>query len=443
MEVNYRRDRNHSYMILSGMEMEAVDTSAYPFRMITANRLENFLECSLHIMDQKPLFYFEITSRQSLKVILETQNLGYEELRSILESLLSAMQELGRYLLDSGGILLDPEVIYRNPDSSKVQFAFLPGYSQDFSREFQFLAEFLLTKINHQDKKAVILGYGLYRKVTEEEMSEKLLREVLYLTEEAQDEGEEAEEEPKAASPSEDFSRENLVEDEFDREREEILEQLFSEEKKAASRTEMVKNILAAAGILILVVSIPAVKWFSLSTGWYVFITLIVAVVFIIDAVIRHRTGKQKSYRNFRQSEEAADGNERNEIFPDQNTELPTAEEDEEYGETVILQAPLPETGARLVPVSPVTFPVLLLGQNGMKLIGKMERAADLVIPAETVSRIHARVQYLNECWQIQDLNSRNGTFINGRALQGEEWHEMEEGEEVSFADVIYRFQLK
>lgn len=132
MEVSYRRDGNHSFMVLSGIE--SVDTSAYPFRMITANKLEHFLECRIHMMDQRPLFYFDITSRQSLAVYLEAQNPGYEELRGLLESLLKALRELGRYLLDGSGILLNPEFIYR--DENRLQFLYLPGYRQEKERAF-------------------------------------------------------------------------------------------------------------------------------------------------------------------------------------------------------------------------------------------------------------------------------------------------------------------
>lgn len=42
--------------------------------------------------------------------------------------------------------------------------------------------------MNHADKKAVILGYGMYRRAIDEELSEQMLQEILYLTEEASEE---------------------------------------------------------------------------------------------------------------------------------------------------------------------------------------------------------------------------------------------------------------
>lgn len=424
MEVSYRRDGNHSFMVLSGIE--SVDTSAYPFRMITANKLEHFLECRIHMMDQRPLFYFDITSRQSLAVYLEAQNPGYEELRGLLESLLKALRELGRYLLDGSGILLNPEFIYR--DENRLQFLYLPGYRQEKERGFRELAEFLLPKMNHADKKAVILGYGMYRRAIDEELSEQMLQEILYLTEEAS-------EEVKSEEP-EDFSQEI----EKDREREELLDSLFSEEEEEVKipYLKIARNILESVSVGLLLLCIAAVKWFSLSVGWYLVITALLALLLAADAFL-HRKIKAEQQEEKILSEEPAKPEE---LFEPEREEIKSTPLDDTSEETVILQMPTVEADARLVPVSPVTFPVLPLN-GGMKLIGKMEQTSDLLIPAETISRIHARIQYLEGRWQLQDLNSRNGTFVNGRALEGEEWYSLEPGDEISFADIIYRFRQK
>lgn len=45
---------------------------------------------------------------------------------------------------------------------------------------------------------------------------------------------------------------------------------------------------------------------------------------------------------------------------------------------------------------------------------------ADLVIDDASVSRAHARIGYDGARWSIQDLGSRNGTYVDGRRLHGE-----------------------
>ena len=38
-----------------------------------------------------------------------------------------------------------------------------------------------------------------------------------------------------------------------------------------------------------------------------------------------------------------------------------------------------------------------------------------MIVPAETVSRRHARLIFRDGGWILQDLNSTNGTRLNGR----------------------------
>jgi FHA domain-containing protein len=49
--------------------------------------------------------------------------------------------------------------------------------------------------------------------------------------------------------------------------------------------------------------------------------------------------------------------------------------------------------------------------------IGSSE-AADIVVADSSVSRVHALLERLAGSWFVQDLGSRNGTFVNGERVQ-------------------------
>ncbi len=56
--------------------------------------------------------------------------------------------------------------------------------------------------------------------------------------------------------------------------------------------------------------------------------------------------------------------------------------------------------------------------QQGGLIFGREPEAADLVISSSSVSRRHARIFFSdNDLW-IEDLNSTNGTFLNGNSLE-------------------------
>lgn len=74
--------------------------------------------------------------------------------------------------------------------------------------------------------------------------------------------------------------------------------------------------------------------------------------------------------------------------------------------------------------------------------IGKKENSMDLVINEDTISRIHAKFTLEKSGCYLEDLNSTNGTFINGNRLPEGVRRKLEEGDVVAFAERKYVFEL-
>ena len=67
-------------------------------------------------------------------------------------------------------------------------------------------------------------------------------------------------------------------------------------------------------------------------------------------------------------------------------------------------------------------------------LIGRGSEC-DIVLPERQVSRMHARVRSEGDRFFIEDLDSKNGTFINGQQLKGE--RELRDGDEIELAGAV------
>jgi hypothetical protein len=64
-------------------------------------------------------------------------------------------------------------------------------------------------------------------------------------------------------------------------------------------------------------------------------------------------------------------------------------------------------------------------------VIGRDERC-DVVIPDRQVSRQHASISLRGDGYILKDLGSKNGTFVNGRELNGP--HTLQDGDEIQIA---------
>lgn len=63
----------------------------------------------------------------------------------------------------------------------------------------------------------------------------------------------------------------------------------------------------------------------------------------------------------------------------------------------------------------------ILFGENNLLTIGR-DKENDIVVDAPTISRFHAQVERVGQRYRVRDLRSSNGTFVNGKAIEGDVW---------------------
>lgn len=90
----------------------------------------------------------------------------------------------------------------------------------------------------------------------------------------------------------------------------------------------------------------------------------------------------------------------------------------------------------------PAEVPMLLVLQgqrpgqrlfiDGAEFIMGRDEGCDLVIPDRQVSRRHARIRLEGERYLVEDLGSKNGTFVNGQEVHGPS--PLQDGDEIQIA---------
>lgn len=73
-------------------------------------------------------------------------------------------------------------------------------------------------------------------------------------------------------------------------------------------------------------------------------------------------------------------------------------------------------------------------------LIGRMPDAVDYIINSNAIGRVHARIEKIEDDYYITDLNSKNGSYINGSRLIGNEKYKLSNGNEIKLANITICF---
>ena len=78
---------------------------------------------------------------------------------------------------------------------------------------------------------------------------------------------------------------------------------------------------------------------------------------------------------------------------------------------------------------------------SGQKLIvGSDKKESDICIPVPMISRVHARIEIGQAGTFLEDMNSTNGTHVNGELLQYRERRMLQKGDIISMAGESYSF---
>lgn len=456
MFAEYKRDVSHNYLILHGDE--TINTTSYQVRILTGNIMSSILKCRMQGLDGTWLFYYDITSKQSLASFYEQRKLQGEDLEMILKGFLHVIEEMAEFLLNTEQLVLCPEYIFLDVEKKEVSFCCLPDYHHPVQEQFRELTEYLLPKLDHEDPTAVNLGYGIYRKAMEPGMQLENIKELLYRSENSK--------EKIAESDTKIRDKEEYVEEM------EEPPQFFQEEKKEKKDRKWQPAAGCAVGVLFLL-GILIFRYLGYFPEIPIEIVLGAAILLMgvgagwtwmeekkkkkqeQSAEWRNKVQRELAGMNIEKHETERNNTERKEIkdieqksekqnrteqnsWECEKTGEDTAEQ-ETYGETVVLSAGQLSGTASLVSREPGELPTVYL-ERELTVIGKLEQASDVVISLPTVSRVHARIRKTGENYYLADLNSRNGTSVNGRLLGAEEEYFLQDEDQVDFAQARYVF---
>ena len=468
MKSEYKRDSNRNYLIFH--ESMGTDEDSYQLRMLTGNTMDRLLPCHVRRLNGELLLCYDVTSKQDLESFYEGRKLGGQELYRIFEGCAMILEEMGEYLLPQEQLLLDPAYIFLEAEKKRHYFCCIPGYDRESGQQFRELMEYLLPKIDHKDATAVELGYGIYRKAMGERIPLEEIREGLSRFESGEYPLEKPEREKEKEGdilwPEEEEKehggKDHRIPVDEDREQDQDREGRDEEGRKSLAKKlcdywpELLTGIVLAvllSGFLILR-NQGYLQWISVEhfLGAVLFFA---SAALLLSVMLRNRkrnkaprgTEEEEAYtelarfKGYEEEWERQREGRGQTPFSGGSREMEEEEDEaEEFGETVMLYREPELSFPKLVGKGDEEGKEFLLNRD-VTVIGKLKGTADVVLSLPSVSRVHARIRRKEEGYYLSDLNSRNGTYLNGSLLEAGHEVPLKNQDVLRLAEAEYIFE--
>lgn len=376
-KITYERDVYKSYM-----KIPSEDEDSYDEKIICKKRIKGTIPFEKCYISGEKEYWYDISGKQALDSYLKINSLGREVFENLILGICNQLEILEWNLVDVSCLTMVPECIFLNNTGEEIFFVLYPKSKGDTFLELQRLIEYLLTKLNHEDKEVVQLAYEIYEITLNNGYSVADLKEVL-LKKRLQKENEE----------------DARIDMEQTLKEQQIGNMLEAKKEKKSIENEIYNQLEEKLHVLYEKVS-------ALLNGKS------------IDWTKRTKDNKEDiPYVIYPEEEEKTTF----EIHP-----------------TVCLTATREEPKGILIYEGLGDYQDFEIAQQ-ICVIGKSHRVK-LQINRETISQFHARIDFENGIYYIEDMNSTNGTYVNEEILSYKERKELSSGDVIRFADVKYRF---
>lgn len=430
--MEYKREFHRNYLILNG---KVEDVEHYSMQMILQKNVPYVLPLKVQRLNEEVSYCYDITDLQSIKEFTEKNSLKKQLITNLLYSILKLIESSKKFLLDEDDFVFLPETIFWDSTNQIFYFCYCHNYRKSIKEQIVCVLEYFLDYVDYEDKEAVLMMYSLY-KISRQECTYQKFEELLNAQQEDFDIDKNIlpiKEEMQVMNEAE---RENL----FSNEKTDIVEKSedfgdfcmpeASECNKKYPIWVWVSCICSIVVCLTFLI-IASVKGylFDKETGELYFIRLVAlfGLVGILETSILNWILQDK--------------------YKIQNSEYPINREKEELvcwdkeEETVVL-AMKEQEDLYLVPVNSELYEEISINEFPF-FVGKLREKVDARIQSCSVSRYHARIDKEGNEFYITDLKSTNGTYVNGLKLNPNQRKKIKIDDEISFADIKYKFFCK
>lgn len=402
MEVSYKRTYKESYLIITG----TLGSYQYEEMMLKENELKTLLTFYTMDVNGKTQFWYDISSKQSIKDYLEQNPISFELLIRIFAAIMVAFEEVAKYLLRTEHILLSAETIYvSRQEGQEVYLCYYPG-DQDGKCGLSDFMNHIIGVLDYADDDLTRLCYSLYEMTLDEHTTIGDLYE--YIQENLPEDYIQASNMPGGNSTGNNCALQKE-------------EHIYAE---GDDHIDSVENVATYDDMEEPVDEEVAQREFDFGGN-------------VLEEIFNRIRSKGLEIYDMIMSWQK-DKKDRTEDNKPLENDLIIEPEPVECEPTVFLGAKSNKVYGSLRYIGNEKESDYIIDSNIFRI--GTHGANDACLNSQTVSRHHAKINEIDNHFYIQDLNSTNGTFLNDIMLNYSQSYELNPGDRITFADVPYIF---
>ena len=191
-KIQYEQENNIRYMKMEFCNI--TEEATYEIKMLMNNKISSFLPISIKTINNKNIYFYDVTSKQQFCKIYEFNKLQMKDVALILNSLEAMAQIVNNYMLNLDSVMVTPDMLFLDLTNKKLVFTYIPicdGMEAEldgrpsFDKYIKELFDFIIEHFDHEyDKKSMVKIYYIYQKIIQHEYNIIKISDLLYEQEE-------------------------------------------------------------------------------------------------------------------------------------------------------------------------------------------------------------------------------------------------------------------
>ena len=168
MDIEIKKEGNEKYLTIKNIK---VTETEHQMQMLLNNNIRGLLPLKVKNINNNVEVFYEITSLLPLNKVFERNLMRKDDLIKFVMCIKQLVDTLKEYLLCGDNLVLDYEYIFCKKTQGTYYFCYSPVEVEDFELQIKTLFNQMLDYVNHKDRDAVTLAYGLQEITSHDDFS--------------------------------------------------------------------------------------------------------------------------------------------------------------------------------------------------------------------------------------------------------------------------------